>query len=266
MAIELIVAFILLGAVVGFLAGLLGIGGGLVMVPVLTALFVWQGMPVDNVVHLALGTSMASIVVTSVSSMRAHNRKGGVIWDVVRMIAPGIVVGAFLATFVASMLSSVFLASFFACFLVYASSQMFLNKKPKPSRTLPGRGGLFAAGGVIGSISALVSIGGGTLTVPYLSWHNIDVKKAIGTSAAIGLPISVAGTIGYIVNGLSVDLEIPYVVGFIYLPGVVLISVMSFMMAPVGANLAHKLPVPVLKKVFAVLLLGLALKMISSVL
>lgn len=265
MAIELIVAFILLGSVVGFLAGLLGIGGGLVMVPVLTALFVWQGMPVDNVVHLALGTSMASIVITSISSMRAHNAKGGVLWPIVRSIAPGIVVGAFLATFLAAMLSSVYLATFFACFLVYASIQMFLNKKPKPSRTLPGRGGLFAAGGVIGSISALVSIGGGTLTVPYLSWHNIDVKKAIGTSAAIGLPISVAGTLGYIVNGLSVEFDIPYVVGFIYLPGVALISMMSFLMAPVGANLAHKLPVPVLKKVFAVLLLGLALKMISSV-
>ena len=265
MEFDLIASFIVLGAVVGFLAGLLGIGGGLVMVPVLTALFVWQGLPAENVVHLALGTSMASIVVTSISSMRAHNRKGGVIWDVVKLISPGIVVGAFLATFVASVLSSTFLGIFFACFLVYASTQMFLNKKPEPSRTLPGAGGLFAAGGVIGSISALVSIGGGTLSVPYLSWHNVDVKKAIGTSAAIGLPISVAGTIGYLVNGINADLQIPYVYVFIYLPGVVLISVMSFMMAPVGASLAHRLPVPVLKKVFAVLLLGLALKMISSV-
>ena len=265
MEFDLIASFIVLGAVVGFLAGLLGIGGGLVMVPVLTAIFVWQGLPAENVVHLALGTSMASIVVTSISSMRAHNKKGGVIWDVVKLISPGIIVGAFLATFVASVLSSAFLGIFFSCFLVYASIQMFLNKKPKPSRTLPGAGGLFAAGGVIGSISALVSIGGGTLSVPYLSWHNVDVKKAIGTSAAIGLPISVAGTVGYLVNGLNAELQIPYVYGFIYLPGVLLISIMSFMMAPVGASLAHRLPVPVLKKVFAVLLLGLALKMISSV-
>ncbi|RRD01809.1 sulfite exporter TauE/SafE family protein [Amphritea balenae] len=262
---ELIVSFIVLGTIVGFLAGLLGIGGGLVMVPVLTSLFVWQGLPSESVVHLALGTSMASIVVTSISSMRAHHKKAGVLWDVVKLISPGILVGAFLATFLASVLSSVFLAIFFACFLVFASTQMFLNKKPKPSRMLPGAGGLFAAGGIIGSISALVSIGGGTITVPYLSWHNVDVKKAIGTSAAIGLPISVAGTIGYMVNGLSAGLDIPYVFGFVYLPGVVLISVMSFMMAPVGAHAAHKLPVPILKKVFAVLLLGLALKMISSV-
>jgi len=262
----LILSFIALGSVVGFLAGLLGIGGGLVMVPVLTSLFVWQGLPVENVVHLALGTSMASIVVTSISSMRAHHKKGGVLWQVVKLIAPGIVVGAFLATFVAARLSSVFLATFFGCFLVYASSQMFLNKKPKPSRTLPGAGGLFAAGGVIGSISALVSIGGGTLTVPFLSWHNVDVKKAIGTSAAIGLPISVAGTIGYLVNGWGVDIAGDYIFGFINIPAVILISIMSFLMAPVGAHVAHKLPVPILKKVFAILLLGLAVKMISSVL
>ncbi|WP_428035877.1 sulfite exporter TauE/SafE family protein [Amphritea sp.] len=265
MEMSLIAAFILLGAVVGFLAGLLGIGGGLIMVPVLTSLFIWQGIPQEQVVHLALGTSMASIVITSISSLRAHHKKGGVLWPVVRMIAPGIVVGAFLATFLASVLSSASLGIFFACFLVYASVQMFLNIKPKPSRNLPGTPALFAAGGVIGSISALVSIGGGTLTVPYLSWHNIDVKKAIGTSAAIGLPISIAGSIGYLVNGLSADLQIDYVVGFIYLPGVILISMISFFTAPVGAHVAHRLPVPVLKKVFAVLLLGLAIKMISSV-
>ncbi len=264
--VEFIIALVLLGSVVGFLAGLLGIGGGLVMVPVLTSLFVWQGLPVENVVHLALGTSMASIIVTSLSSMRAHHRKGGVLWNVVKLIAPGIVVGAFLATFIAAMLSSVFLATFFGCFLIYASTQMFLNKKPKPSRTLPGAGGLFAAGGVIGSISALVSIGGGTLTVPYLSWHNVDVKKAIGTSAAIGLPISLAGTVGYLVNGWNVEIAGPYIFGFVNIPAVILISVMSFLTAPLGANLAHKLPVQVLKKVFAVLLLLLAAKMISSVL
>ncbi|WP_290699828.1 sulfite exporter TauE/SafE family protein [Amphritea sp.] len=265
MEIELIVSFLALGAVVGFLAGLLGIGGGLVMVPALTSLFIWQGIPLEQVVHLALGTSMASIVVTSISSMRAHHKKGGVLWDVVRLIAPGIVVGAFLATFLAAVLSSKVLGIFFSCFLVYASTQMFLNMKPKPTRILPGRTGLLAAGSIIGSVSALVSIGGGTLTVPFLSWHNIDVKKAIGTSAAIGLPISVAGTIGYLVNGLSVDLNIDYVFGFIYLPGVVLISMMSFLTASLGAHVAHLLPVPVLKKVFAVLLLGLAIKMISSV-
>lgn len=265
MEVELIISFVLLGSVVGFLAGLLGIGGGLVMVPVLTSLFVWQGFPVENVVHLALGTSMASIVVTSISSMRAHHKKGGVLWSVVKQIAPGIVVGAFIATFVAAKLSAVFLATFFACFLVYASAQMFLNKKPKPSRALPGAKGLFVAGNVIGSISALVSIGGGTLTVPFLSWHNVDVKKAIGTSAAIGLPISVAGTIGYLVNGWSVDIAGDFVFGYINVPAVILISIMSFMMAPVGAHVAHKLPVSVLKKVFAVLLLGLAVKMISSV-
>ena len=265
LGLEIILAYAALGSVVGVLAGLLGIGGGLLMVPALTSLFIWQGYPVDQVVHLALGTSMASIVVTSISSMRAHNRRGGVIWPVVKNISPGIVVGAFLATFLAAALSGVFLAVFFACFLVFVSVQMFLNKKPKPSREIPGFAGLFTAGLGIGGFSALVSIGGGTLSVPYLSWHNVDVKKAIGTSAAIGFPISVAGTIGYLVNGWSVDISGWLILGYVNLPAVLLISALSFFTAPLGAHLAHSLPVPVLKKGFALLLLVLAAKMLYSV-
>lgn len=262
---EFIFAYIALGSVVGVLAGLLGIGGGLLMVPALTSLFIWQGYPLEQVVHLALGTSMASIVLTSVSRMRAHNRRGGVIWPVVKNISPGIVLGAFLATFLAASLSGVFLAVFFACFLVFVSIQMFLNKKPKPSRSIPGFWGLFSAGTGIGGFSALVSIGGGTLTVPYLSWHNVDVKQAIGTSAAIGLPISLAGTVGYLINGWSVDINGWLIFGFVNLPAVLLISALSFTTAPLGAKLAHSLPVPVLKKGFAVLLLVLAARMLLSV-
>jgi len=159
-----------------------------------------------------------------------------------------------------------YLAIFFSIFMAYVALQMFINKKPAPSRTLAGRAGLMLAGSGIGAISALVSIGGGSLTVPYLGWQNIDLKRAIGTSAAIGFPISIAGTAGYVINGWSNSSIENYTLGFVYLPAVLLISVASFISAPYGVNLAHRLPVAILKKVFAVLLILLSLKMLVSVL
>ena len=258
-------AFLLLGAFVGFMAGLLGIGGGGIMVPTLTSIFLLQGVPVEKVVHLALGTSMASIIATSLASMRAHHANGGVLWSVVRAVTPGIIVGTFLATFVAKYISSAHLAIFFAVFMGAVAVQMFLNKKPKPSRELAGTTGMLAAGSGIGAISALVSIGGGSLTVPFLTWQNVEIRKAIGTSAAIGLPISIAGTLGYVVNGWANSTPENYTFGFIYLPAVLLISTTSFFTAPVGAKMAHRLPVGILKKIFAVLLVVLGLKMLFSV-
>ena len=215
--------------------------------------------------HLALGTSMASIIATSFSSLRAHHLQGGVIWKVFKGMSLGILVGTFLATFLASHIDSIYLAIFFSMFMAYVSIQMFLNKKPKPSRELAGPTGLFIAGSGIGAISALVSIGGGSLTVPYLTWQNVDIKKAIGTSAAIGFPISIAGTLGYVINGWGSSSIESYTFGFVYLPAVILISITSFVAAPYGAKLAHKLPVSVLKKVFSILLIVLSVKMLISV-
>jgi len=261
-----ILSYLLLGSFVGFMAGLLGIGGGGIMVPILTTMFLIQGIPVENVVHLALGTSMASIVMTSISSLRAHNSKQGVIWDVVKKMVLGIIFGTFLATFVASYLSSVYLAVFFAIFMAYVSVQMFLNKKQKQNRELAGTISLSVAGLGIGTISALVAIGGGSLTVPYLLWQNIEIKKAIGTSAAIGLPISIAGTLGYIINGWSISSPDNYTFGFVHLPAVLFISVASFITAPYGVKLVHMLPVSIIKKIFAILLIILSIKMLSSIL
>lgn len=265
MGIEWVVAFLILGAVVGFMAGLLGIGGGGIMVPVLTSIFLAQGVAVENVVHLALGTSMASIVFTSFASMRAHHKRGAVQWNIVKMMATGVVLGTFGATFLATWMNSVHLALFFAIFMGYVAFQMARDKKPKPSRKLLSSPALFAGGGVIGVISALVSIGGGSLTVPFLVWQNIDVKKAIATSAAIGFPLSIAGTLGYVVNGFMHPSSAALSAGFVYLPAVVLISLVSYFTAPFGASMAHKLPVGNLKKIFALLLLILSLKMLFSV-
>lgn len=262
---ETIILYSLLGGFVGVAAGLLGIGGGGIIVPSLTAIFLMQGMPIEMVVHVALGTSMATIIITSISSLRAHNKKEAVLWDVVKMMAPGIIIGTFLATFIVSYMSAFFLALFFSIFMGYVSLQMFLNRKPKPSRKLIAAKGQFFSGTFIGAISAMVSIGGGSLSVPYLIWQNVEIKKAIGTSAAIGFPIAVSGTLGYIINGWEQGSLENYMLGYISLPAFFFIAFFSYLTAPIGVKLAHTLPVTVVKKIFALLLLFLSLKMLTSV-
>jgi len=266
MALEWALAFIGLGAFAGFMAGLLGVGGGGIMVPLLTTIFLAMGIEPGNVVHLALGTSMATIVTTSFSSMRAHHANGAVLWDIVKRMAPAVIAGTFLATFIAAQIPSLYLAIFFALFMGYVSIQMFLNKKPSPSHKPASSTELLGVGAGIGAISALVSIGGGSLTVPYLSGRNVDIKKAIGTSAAMGLPISLAGAFGYLLNHDADLATIPYTIGFVYWPAVLLMSICSFFTAPLGAKLAHRLPVATLKKVFAILLMLLSVKMLTALL
>jgi len=265
MTLEWFVIFTILGGIVGFFAGLLGVGGGGIMVPALTTIFLALGVSVDKVVHLALGTSMACIVFTSFASLRAHQKNNAVIWPVVNKMAIGVIVGTFAATFIAAYLNSVYLAIFFAIFMSYVALKMFIKKNQEIAPQQINTFKLISSGFSIGGVSALVSIGGGSLTVPYLSSRGFDIKKAIGTSAAIGLPISIAGTLGYLLNGWSVDYDQPWVLGFIYLPAVLIIAVSSFFTAPLGASLAHSLPVNILKKIFSVLLVLLALKMLASV-
>lgn len=247
-----------LGAVVGFFAGLLGVGGGGIMVPILTTLFLAQGFPLDQVVHMALGTSMAAIVLTSVSSLRAHHAHGAVRWDVVRRITPGILIGTFGATFVASRVDTAALAIFFAVFMAYVSIQMLLNIKPKPSRDLPGTAGMTVAGLSIGGVSALVAIGGGSLSVPFMTWCNVPIHKAVGTSSALGFPIALAGTVGYLVAGWNLPAMPPGAIGYLYWPGLVVLSIASMAMAPLGARVAHSMDIAPLKRAFAVVLYCLA--------
>lgn len=265
MAIEWIVAYLALGGVVGFVAGLLGIGGGGIMVPILTALFAAQGVQDEHLVHLALGTSMAAIVITAISSLRTHHQHQAVLWPVVLRITPSILIGTFAATWVATLLPTRALAVFFSCFMAYVALQMVLNIKPKAQRQLPGVAGVSLAGLVIGGISALVAIGGGSLTVPFLTWCNVRIQQAIGTSAAVGLPIALAGALGYMINGWSTAGMPTYTLGYVSMPAVLLISAVSFFTAPFGARLAHRLPVATLKKIFAALLLVLSLKMLQTV-
>lgn len=254
-----------LGAVTGVLAGLFGIGGGAVMVPVLTVLFAAQGFAPEYVVHLALGTSMATIIPTSISSLRTHHQHGAVLWPAVRGLAPGIVFGTFGATFIATLLSPQPLAIIFCVFMLYVAVQMILNRKPSPSRQLPGLMPMAGVGSVIGGISALVAIGGGTLTVPFLTWCNVRIQAAIGTSAAVGLPIALSGTVGYVLNGWGLVGLPTQSLGFVYWPAVLMMAATSLLTAPMGARLAHRLPVSVLKKLFAALVLLLAAQMLRTV-
>jgi len=264
---SLLAIYLGVGCVAGLLAGLLGLGGGLVIVPMLGFCFQRQGgIPPSAVMHLALATSMASIMFTAVSSAWAHHRRGAVDWTVVGRIIPGVFFGTFLGSYVASRLSTGFLKAFFVAFLIYVATQMLVGRKPAASRQLPGWPGMLGVGSAIGVVSSLVGIGGGTLSVPFMLWCNLAVHRAIGTSAAIGLPIAVGGTIGYLVNGLRVPDLPPYSVGYIYLPALVGIVCASVLMAPVGVRLAHRLPVALLKRIFAVLLLVVAARMLWGLL
>lgn len=261
---QLLVIYAVLGIFVGFSAGLLGIGGGILMVPLLAIVYEWQGLPIDQVMHLALGTSMAAIVATSISSLRSHHARGSVMWPVVGRLAPGIVLGTVVTTFFATRSTPQFLSLFFSVFIVVIAIQMFFNAQSKAARELPSGVGLFGAGTLIGSVSAMVSIGGGALTVPFLSWCNTPMRKAIGTSAAVGLPLSLGGTYGYVVYGMEKVVDANYTLGLVYLPAVAMISATSVLFAPVGVWVAHRAPVAVLKKVFSFVLLGLAIKTVLT--
>lgn len=264
MGVELVIAFVLLGAFVGVMAGLLGIGGGGILVPVLTSIFIYQGIPKDSIVHLALGTSMACIALTSFSSMRSHHKNGAVIWALAKVMSIGMVIGTFSATFLTAYLSSKALAIFFAVFMAYVSVQMFKKNKVSSSTGEINKNELRLVTLGIGAISALVSIGGGSLTVPYLTWRGIDIRSAIGTSAALGFYISIAGTLGYLINGMLNTTATEHTWGYIYLPAVLLVAIPSYFTAPLGAKLTQRLPIQILKKIFGVLLMILSLKMALS--
>jgi len=257
--------YLALGALAGLLAGLLGVGGGIVVVPMLTFVFAAQQLPSPLILHLALGASLASIAFTSISSLRAHHDRGAVDWQVFRRVTPGILIGTLLGSWLAAQLSTRFLKAFFVFFLFYVALQMLLGVKPRPTRQLPGVGGMFGVGSVIGGVSSLVGIGGGSMSVPFLVWCNVSLHDAIGTSAAIGFPIAVAGAVGYVANGLAIKTLPPHSLGFVYLPALVGIAAVSVLTAPFGARLAHRLPVAHLKRFFALLLMVMGTKMFAGV-
>lgn len=256
--------FLLAGAFTGILSGLLGVGGGLVIVPILLLLLGHHQVPPSQLMHVALATSLATIIFTSLSSARAHASHGNIHWGAVRHITPGVIAGALMGAWLAAGLPTITLKIVFVVFVFYVGTQLLLDFRPPASRTLPGRLALFTVGSVVGIFSSLVGIGGGTMTVPFLVYCNCHMRQAVGTSSVVGFPIAVAGTLGFIINGWHIDGLPPYSAGFVYLPAVAGISMASMMTAPIGARLAQTLPVSSLKKIFAVLLFVIGIKMLLS--
>jgi uncharacterized membrane protein YfcA len=254
----LIVAFVALGAVVGFLAGLLGLGGGMTMVPLLTIVFAHQGFPTAHIVHLAVATATATILFTSIASAREHHRHGAVLWGVVAGMAPGIIVGSFVGPQIVSNMSTPLLAAFFGIFIAVSATQTLLDRKPKPTRELPGRGGLFAVGGVIGLVSSMVGAGGAFMSVPFMAACNVKLRNCVATSAALGLPVAIAGTISFVLAGLH-QVGLPaWSIGYVYVPALLAIVVGSVVCAPIGARATHRWPVSLLRQAFACVLYVLA--------
>lgn len=260
-----LLVYLACGAGAGVLAGLLGVGGGIVIVPLLAVILPMQGVAPQYVQHLALGTSLASIVVTSISSTRAHNRLGAVRWDIWKAITPGILLGTFLGGLVAAALPTNFLKAFFICFLYFVSVQMLMDLKPKASRELPGTWGISGVGGIIGLVSSFVGIGGGSLSVPFMAFCNIPMHTAVGTSAAIGFPIAVAGTLGYIIGGWGTPGLPAETLGYVHLLAFAGLAVASYFTAPIGARLSHALPVRTLKRFFAIFLIVVATRMLWTI-
>lgn len=255
------VALFMLGGFTGFTAGLLGIGGGLILVPFLTFLFAHQGFAAQHVVHMAVATSLATILFTSLSSVRAHHRHGGIRWVEARSIALGILVGGWAGALVAARLPTFWLALIFAGFVGFAATRMISSRQPRPGRALPGAAGLFGIGTLIGAISSFVGAGGGFISVPFMVWCNVPMHQAVATSAALGFPVAAAGTIGYVISGWNVPGLPPATLGFVYLPALLVVAAASVLTAPLGARLAHRLGTRTLKRVFAGLLYSLAIYM-----
>lgn len=250
----LIVELLLAGAAAGVLSGLLGIGGAMVLVPVLTFVLTHAGAPPEDTVKMAVATSLATICFTSMSSVWAHHRRGAVRWDIARVLAPGIVLGSLGGAQVAVALPAKALGILFALFIAFSATQMLLNRKPAATRTLPGGLATFGVGTVIGLLSALVGAGGAFVSVPFMTWCNVRIHEAVATSAALGFPIALAGTVGYAWAGRDLVATPPGSLGYVFVPGLVLIALASMTLAPLGARIAHATEIRPLKRMFAVVL------------
>jgi uncharacterized membrane protein YfcA len=258
-------AYLAIGAVVGFFAGLLGIGGGIIIVSSLALMYTHHGFAPQYVMHMAIGTSLAAMLAGSFASLRTHDRHGAVDWKVVKAMTPGLFVGSLASSYLARFVPAAVLKYFFLGFALMVTLQMVLNARPKASRQLPRTAGLAGAGVVIGAISGFGGGGAAAIGVPFLTWCNVNTHRAIGTVAAMAFPLALAGSTGYVVAGWGIA-ELPgWNLGFVYLPALVGISVTSMLFAPLGARLAHRLPAATLRRIFALFLIAMGVKVAISV-
>lgn len=255
-------AFPLVGAVAGVLAGLFGIGGGIVVVPVLYLFFRQMGIDEAYRIHLAIGTSLAIIVFTSISSLVAHHRRGAVLWPAVRVLAGGIVLGGLLGAALAHAMSFATLRTAFGLLVIVIALYIVLGYRPPPSRTLPGLTGGTLAGIAMGAIASLAGIGGGVMTNPFLLWCGAPMRNAVATAAACTFPVALSGTLGFVVSGWPVTAGVAGATGYVFWPAVAGIAVGSTLTAPLGARIAHAVPVQGLRRAFAALLVLVGLRML----
>jgi len=253
------VLYLVLGACAGVLAGLFGVGGGIIIVPVLVFSFTLQGFDASVLTHLAVGTSLASIVFTSINAVLEHHRKGAVQWPIFAWMTLGILLGAGVGAKTASLIQGPMLQKIIGVFALVIAAQMALDLKPKASRGVPGKAARVAAGGVIGWASAIFGIGGGSLTVPFLIWRSLSMQQAVATSAACGLPIALSGALSFILVGWQEPGLPAWSLGYVYLPALLGIALTSMFSARFGARLAHRLSPRLLKRLFALLLFGVGL-------
>jgi uncharacterized membrane protein YfcA len=254
----------LLGVVAGLLAGLLGVGGGIVVVPALLFAFTHAGFAPEVLMHMAVATSLATILLTSSGSIYQHHAAGAVLWRVVVLLSIGLSAGALAGAHLADALKGQVLQWLFGLFSFVIAAQLLFGIQPRASRDLPRAPAMAAAGGIIGVASAVFGIGGGSLTVPYLVWHNVRMQEAVGTSAACGFPIALAGAAGFVLAGHGHALLPPGSIGYVYLPAVAGIGITSVFTARLGARFAHRLPAATLKKLFALLLVMVGAKLVAG--
>lgn len=256
--------YLVLGAIAGILAGLFGVGGGIIIVPVLVFSFTAQGFSPEVLTHLAVGTSLATIVFTSINSIREHNRRGAVQWNLFIWLAPGILAGAAVGGVTAALIQGPILQKIIGVFAICVALQLALNLTPKNPRPLPKRPELVAAGGIIGWASAIFGIGGGSVTVPFLVWRSVSIQQAVATSAACGFPIAFAGAVVFMSTGWHESQLPDWSLGFVYFPAVLGIALTSMFFARFGARLAHRLPPLLLKRLFALLLTAVGISFLLN--
>jgi len=256
--------FAALGVVAGTLAGLLGIGGGIVIVPGLAFLLAGGTVPPERLMQVAVGTSLATIVVTALSSIRAHHRRGAVHWPVVARMTPGILAGAVLGGLIADALPTRTLAIVFGVFLLIVAARLAFGGQPAPHRRLPATPALGVISGGIGTLSSLLGIGGGTMTVPLLAWCNVSLREAVATASACGLPIALAGAATFALAGSDVAGMPPASTGYIHWPAFIAVAPLSVLFAPLGARIAHAIPVNALRRGFALFVLVVGIRMLAG--
>lgn len=254
--------YLVVGALAGLMAGLFGIGGGVVIIPALAAIFLHHAeIPTNLVMQMAVGTSLATIVITAVSSSIAHHKHNAVMWSQVRIMVPGLIAGTVIGVIIVSFLPSSFLRVFFAIFLASLGVHIFINYSPATVQQGPSDKAVKWGSVAIASLSSILGVGGGTLLVPFLMYCQLDMRQAIGTSVACGFVISIVASLCFIITGWLSGIHLQHSTGYIYWPAFAGIAIASVLFAPVGAALAHQLPRDILKRIFAVFLLIMAVDM-----